>query len=517
MQAQSEQESTDHELKVTVPTPMPTPPPQTGRVPEAGAGTPVIRSLSVDSLGALAALGVAVERPRYDVTTLRPGVVHIGVSSFFRAHQAVYLDRVANEVGSREWGILGVGMRRSGHRADLLAQDCLYTVTELGPRAATTRVVGSLRGYLEQARQPAEVAMALRAPTTHLVTLTVTAPSYADGRASRVFDVIATALEDRWRAGLAPFTVVSCDNLPGNGDITRERVLAAASLRGERLARWVEAYGAFPNSMADRITPPAPDAAARLLHHRYGIHDRAPLVSEPFIRWVLEDSFASRRPPLQEVGVELVSDVRPYVDIKMRMLNAAHLALGYLGAGTPHASTDAAMADPVLGPTVERLLDEVAPLLDPAPGLDPGAYRASVLDRLRNPRIADPLARLRRKGSVRVRNYVVPSLERAVAQARPCPVLTGVVAAWIEDLHRVAAAFEAGEIALADVQDRLQDPDALRLLRPALAARTDVRRLLAEAEGFAQLRHSRSFVEALQRAVAARFGGDVGEAGRVAS
>lgn len=475
-----------------------------------GGGKRVLRPLSTAGLGAL---NPDVRRPSYDLASLRPGVVHLGVGSFHRAHQAVYFDRLAEQGISLDWGIVGVGPRRSRNRDELRAQECLYTVLELGGHEPSARVVGSLRSYLSAVEQPAAVAAALRSPATRLVTVTITAPSYDEGRARSTFALVATALDERRRAGIAPFTVLSCDNLPGNGDILRQRVLAAADRRGPTLRRWIEQHVAFPNGMADRITPPASEQDVRLLRRRFGIHDRALVVTEPFSHWVVEDSFSGARPPLEEVGVQLVSDVRPYVDMKMRMLNAAHVALGYLGAPTQLVSTDDAMSDPVLGAAVERMLaEEIEPLLDPAPGIDVREYRASVLSRLRNPAIADPLGRLRRRGSVRVRNYVLPSLERALAQGRACPLLTSVVAAWIDDLARAAAEVASGASTHDEVMDRLEDPDAAALLGPAADASEDVRPLLAALPGFERVRQNHAFVASLQETL-----GTIGGSGRVAS
>ncbi|HEY0890641.1 MAG TPA: mannitol dehydrogenase family protein [Nocardioides sp.] len=464
-----------------------------------GGGETVLRSLSLAALGSLHR---DVQRPTYDVAALRPGVVHLGVGSFHRAHQAVYFDRLAAQGVSLDWGVVGVGPRSARLRADLTSQDCLYTVLELGAPDPRARVVGSLRDYLSAAEQPAAVAARLRSAQTRLVTVTITAPSYDEGRATRTFELLARALDERRRAAIAPFTVLSCDNLPANGDALRRCVLAAASRRSPGLERWIQEHVAFPNSMADRITPPSSEHDVRLLHRRFGIHDRVPVVTEPFSQWVVEDMFSAARPPLEEVGVQLVADVGPYVDMKMRMLNAAHVALGYLGARTPHASTDSAMGDPALGATVERLLaEEVEPVLEPAPGVDVRDYRASVLARLRNPAIADPLCRLRRRGSVRVRNYVLPSLDRALDQGRPCSLLTAVVAAWVEDLARAAADIAAGTSTHAEVMARLEDPDAAALLGPAATATDDVRPLLAAAPGFERVRHDEAFVASLQAAL----------------
>ncbi|MEV7428449.1 MULTISPECIES: mannitol dehydrogenase family protein [unclassified Nocardioides] len=463
-------------------------------------------------LGTLGALPPRVSRPTYDVAALGTGVVHLGVGAFHRAHQAVYLDRLA-ALGARDWGVRGVGLRTNSHRAELAAQDFLYTTLELSFGQPRAHVVGVLRDYLAAGGRDgaANAIAALVDPRTLLVTLTVTAPSYAVSAATgpavppTAFDLLARALGARRRAGQAPFTVLSCDNLPGNGDATRRCVVAAAEALEPGLARWIARHVAFPNSMADRITPPTTAEHRGLLRHELGVHDRAPVVTEPFSQWVVEDSFGGPRPPLEDVGVEVVSDARPYVEAKMRLLNAGHVALGFLGEATAHSTTDAAMADPAVGPLVERMLaEEVCPLLDPVPGLDLPSYLRGVLDRFRNPAIADPLTRLRRRGSVRMRNYVLPSLERAVLAGRPHALLTSVVAAWIDGLRRSAQAVADGLVTSGDLADTLADPALADLLGPASRAGHDVRPFLAAAEGFERLARCPEFVTALQQALVGR-------------
>ncbi|WP_207619845.1 mannitol dehydrogenase family protein [Nocardioides sp. IC4_145] len=474
-------------------------------------GTPTPAAALRLGLGTLQTLPPSVARPTYDVSSLRAGVVHLGVGAFHRAHQAVYLDRLA-ELGHRDWGVRGIGLRSNSHRDELAAQDHLYTVVELGAGEPRARVVGVLRDYLP-AGGPTETAAAVAAladPRTRLVTLTVTAPTYAcatsaPGAPPTVFELVARALQARRRAGRPPFTVLSCDNLPGNGAAAGRCVVEAAEALDPRLATWIEQHVAFPSSMSDRITPPTAPEHRRMLRQDLGVHDRAPVVTEPFSRWVVQDSFVGDAPPLAEAGVDLVTDVRPHVEAKMRLLNAGHVALGFLGAATRHGTTDEAMADPATGALVERMLaDEVCPLLDPVPGLHLPSYLGEVLDRLRNPAIADPLGRLRRRGSVRVRNYVLPSLERAVLEGRPHARLTDVVAAWIDQLRRAALALEEGRARSAELADELADPALADLLGPASRAAHDVRPFLAAAGGFERLATRPTFVAALQRAVTDR-------------
>lgn len=448
----------------------------------------------------LARLAPDVRRPAYDARELRPGVVHIGMGAFHRAHQAVYLDELAQRGVSNDWGIVGAGLRRCGQRAELLAQDGLYTVLSLTDPTPIARIVGVHQDYLSGAEQPALLLGALTRPTTRLVTLTVTAAAYrGDGHDPSVFAVLAAALDGRRRLGHPPFTVLSCDNLPDGGHLTRDRVLAEAARRDDRLACWIEAHVPFPASMVDRITPPTTHEQRRELSRTFGIHDRALVVAEPYSEWIVQDTFAAGRPPWEEVGVLMVPDVTPYVDMKTRMLNASHLALGYLGGRRGHVTTAEAMQDSWLRAKVMAMMaDEVAPLLDPVPGADVAAYQRTVLERLANPAVADPLTRLRKRGSVRMANYVAPSLRRALAAGRPHPVLTMTVAAWVNHL---AAAAEGHESTDPTVGEALEDPVARTLLPLAVAARHDVRAFLAEVPGMADMAGHPSFVRALQRAV----------------
>jgi fructuronate reductase/mannitol 2-dehydrogenase len=421
------------------------------RVVTTSAST-CVRPLSAATLWHHAA---RVDVPRYDRDALRPGVVHISVGSFHRAHQAVYFDDLAR-AGDRDWGLTGVSVRRPVVQEALAAQDGLYTVLTRGTDGATARVVGALRRCLHSPRDGDAVMRALTHPRTRLVTLTITADGYklaagGDGlrtgdpelqadradprRPTSALGHLVEALARRRRAGLAPFTVLSCDNIPRNGALTRTAVVAAARLRDPDLAAWIEATGAFPSSMVDRITPRASVADHRVLQRDFGVADRCPVVTEPFCQWVVEDAFSCGRPPLDAVGVQFVGDVAPYALWKTRLLNAAHCAIGHLGGLAGHTTTAGAMADPVLRSHVEALFDEVTPLLPPLPGAAAGTYARAVIDRLRNPAIGDRLSRLRRNGSDKVPAHVLSSLHEARAAGRPHDALLLAAAAWLATLQ----------------------------------------------------------------------------------
>jgi mannitol 2-dehydrogenase len=401
------------------------------------------------SMATLAHHAARVAVPSYDRSALAPGVLHISVGSFHRAHQAVAFDDLA-ALGHTGWGVVGVGLHRPHVREALEPQDGLYTVVERGAEGDRARVVGSLVRILFAPRQWHEVLHALTDPRLALVTLTVTGAGYklrdgqidhddpevaqdlADpGRPASAIGHLVEGLARRRAVGLPPFTVLSCDNLPDNGGLARRAVVGLAAARDPELAAWIEAEGAFPSSMVDRITPQTSDADRRWVAGRFGVEDRWPVITEPFSEWVVEDAFSAARPPLEEVGVRVVADVGPAALRKTRMLNAAHCVLGHLGVLAGAGRTDEAMADPLLRAAVRRMMaDEVAPLLPHEPGVDLDAYRAVLEQRLDNPVLGDQLSRLCRNASDKVPTHVLTSLAQARAAGRPHDVLLLGAAAW---------------------------------------------------------------------------------------
>jgi mannitol 2-dehydrogenase len=410
--------------------------------------------------------------PSYTRTALTPSIVHLSVGSFHRSHQAVYLDDLARQ-GVTDWGLTGVGLRRREMRDALVPQDCLYTVVERGPGGDRPRVIGVMGRYLFGPDDPQAVLEALADPRTRLVTLTVTGAAYEiddlarhdlanTGRPRSAVGYLVEGLDRRRRAGLPPVTILSCDNMPANGDVARHAIASFARLRDERLARWIEDHVSFPSSMVDRITPQTTAGDRERLASEFGVEDRWPVMTEPYADWVIEDDFAAGRPPLEEVGVRFVADVRPYALIKTRLLNATHCALGHLGLLAGLRATDEAMADPLFSEYVARLTgEEIAPLLPRLPGLDLVAYRRSALERLANPCVADQLERLCRGASLKLPRHVLPSIAARRSAGAPHPLLTLAV---------------AGFCAHARGPWALDDRAAVRLR----AAAPDVRALLAE-------------------------------------
>jgi fructuronate reductase/mannitol 2-dehydrogenase len=290
--------------------------------------------------------------------------------------------------------------------------------------------------YLFARESPAAVVATMAHPRTRLVTMTVTAAAYSDLGDRGALKLIVDALAIRRRSGLEPFTVLSCDNLPDNGAVTRAAVCSLAGRDDPALAEWIAAHGAFPSSMVDRITPQTSDEDRDQLAAELGLRDRWPVMTEPFSQWIVEDDFRSGRPPIEQVGAQFVGDVRPYSLMKTRMLNGAHCAIGHVGTLAGQARIDEAVADPVLATYLERMLaEEVAPLLDPVPGIDLDDYRRTLMGRFANPGIADPLARLCRNGSSKVPAHLVQSIREARERGLAHPGLTLAVASWLRYLR----------------------------------------------------------------------------------
>jgi fructuronate reductase/mannitol 2-dehydrogenase len=463
----------------------------------------------------LASLPARVATPTYARDQLLRAIVHFGVGGFHRSHQAVYLDDIAERGLSMEWGEHGVGLLPGDRRMAeaLIPQDCLYTVVERSAEADTARVVGSLGGYTFGPDHPERVLQLLADPATRIVSLTITEGGYLVDDKTGVFDAtspavredvdrnaprtafgyIVAGLERRRKAGIAAFTVLSCDNLQGNGSVARTAVVSFARLGDEPLAAWIEANVAFPNGMVDRITPQTTDADRSMVAETFGIADRWPVVTETFRQWVIEDTFSNGRPPLEEVGVQMVPDVHPYETMKLRLLNASHQAMAYLGYLAGYRYAHEVMGDPEFVNFLTRFMDtEVTPLLPPVPGIDLAEYKRTLLERFANSKIADTLARLATDGSDRMPKFVLPSLSEALAEGRPHRLLTLVVAGFCRYLRGVD---EQGQ------PIALQDGRAEELRKLAVQGAADPRPLLAVQRVFGDLAGNEAWVAELAAAL----------------
>jgi mannitol 2-dehydrogenase len=416
-----------------------------------------------------------VDVPTYDRSMLQRGVVHIGAGNFHRAHQAVYFDDLACSGISTEWGVTGVSLHSRDAKDLLSAQDGLYTVVQRGHDRQTARVVGSIGSIHYAPNDSAAVRAALADPQTRIVSLTITGNGYFLDPVTREFDAdhpdvradlvasngfatawgyLAEALEHRRRTGIAPFTVLCCDNIPDNTQPARTALVSFAALRDPDLARWIDTHVAFPSTMVDRITPSTSKSEREFVEHTFGIADRWPVVTEPYCQWIIEDSFSAARPPLEEVGAQFVADVSDHKLIKTRLLNGTHIALGCLGTLAGYQRTDEAMKDHVIFDYVEQLMrDEIQPLLPAVPGMNTPGYRNTLLTRLSNPRMGDQLSRLARRGSTKISSFLLPSLQEAIVQDRPHTLLMLALAGWARYLRGYD--LQGREIRIDDPQSEL--------------------------------------------------------------
>jgi fructuronate reductase/mannitol 2-dehydrogenase len=308
-----------------------------------------------------------------------------------------------------------------------------------------------------------------------------------------VFGYVVEGLDRRRRAGLPPFTVLSCDNMQHNGDAARTAVVGLARLRSELLARWITDNVSFPRSMVDRITPSTGPEDRDDVAARFGVDDRWPVITEPFSQWVVEDDFCAGRPPLEDVGVQFVADVGRHELMKTRLLNGSHSALGHLGHLAGHRRTDEVLADPLFREFVTRLMaEEIAPLLPSPEGIDLHAYQRTLITRFSNAAIGDRLERLCRQGSTKVPNYLLTTLRQARAEGRPSGLLTLAVAGWFRYLRGID--LDGQPIDVTDVH-------RAELQALALAGGNDPRPLLSRRSLFGDLADDPVFVEAMEAAL----------------
>ena len=385
------------------------------------------------SLSNLSSLPAAVGRPRYDRASLSPGILHFGVGNFHRAHQAVYLDDLFNTGAGHDWGIVGAGVfeaERAG-RGKLAGQDWLTTVVEQDEQGRLARVTGAMIDFVEPADTSATIAR-LADPRIRIVSLTITEGGYfidpASGRfdpahpgivadaqdvanPKTVFGLILAGLLRRRQDGIAPFTVMSCDNIPHNGRVTADGVIGLARLIDEELADWVGEHVAFPNAMVDRITPATTDRERAILADEFGVDDAWPVFCEPFRQWVLEDRFTNGRPALEQVGVQFVKDVSPYELMKIRILNGGHAAIAYPAGLMDIHFVHEAMQEPLVRGFLEKLeREEIIPTVPPVPDTSLEDYFRLIDHRFSNPRIGDTVRRLCLDGSNRQPKFIIPTI-----------------------------------------------------------------------------------------------------------
>jgi mannitol 2-dehydrogenase len=353
------------------------------------------------------------------------------------------------------WAICGVGLRAEDRRArdDLKEQDYLFTLFELGDSDDTeVRVIGAIRDMLLAEDGAQALIDKLADPQIRIVSLTITEGGYCiddsngefmahlpqilhdlanPGAPTTVFGFLCSALEKRRGAGTPAFTIMSCDNLPHNGAVTRKALLAFATLRDKGLRDWIEQNVSFPNAMVDRITPMTSTAHRLQLADKHAVDDAWPVVCEPFVQWVLEDKFVNGRPAWEQVGVQFTDDVSPYEEMKIKLLNGSHLALTYLGFLKGYRFVHETMNDPLFVRYMRAYMDlDVTPQLAPVPGIDLTDYKDTLVARFSNQAIADQLERVCSDGSSKFPKFTIPTINRLIADGRETKRAALVVAAW---------------------------------------------------------------------------------------
>jgi mannitol 2-dehydrogenase len=400
----------------------------------------------------------------YDRAAVSVGIVHLGVGNFHRSHQANYVDQLLRLGDGKIWGITGVGVlpMDAGMRDALRSQDLEYTLIERRPDGTSSAArIGAIVEYLFAPDELDVVLDRLTNSSTRIVSLTITEGGYpvndvtgefdprhpaivADAahgsRPTTAFGLMAEGLRRRADLGIEPFAVLSCDNVQGNGDVTRRCLVAFAAMSDSTLSDWIAEKVSFPNSMVDRITPATTAADRAWVSEEFGVDDAWPVLTEPFSQWVIEDRFPQGRPPLELVGVQFVTDVHPYELVKLRLLNASHQALAYFGILSGLTYVDQAANEPQIRSLIDRYMnDEATPTLSPVPGVDLDDYKSTLHERFGNRYIRDTLARVATDGSDRIPKFVVPVARALRDQGRPAPLAAAIIAGWARYLERALA------------------------------------------------------------------------------
>ncbi len=462
----------------------------------------------------LTQLPAAVLRPHYDRGAVAPGIVHLGVGAFHRAHQAVMTDAVL-AAGDLRWGIVGCGLMTPATKDALSPQDGLYTLVERSADGETLRVVGAVNQLLGGVGDLPAVLAQMAAPSTRIVSLTVTEKGYyldvASGQLlleapaiaadlalphqpKTILGLIVEALRQRRAAGVPPFTVLSCDNLPNNGKTARAAVVAFAQELDSELAAWVNTVVRFPCTMVDRITPATTDADRAYVDAQLGLHDAWPIVTEGFVQWVIEDDFSMGRPDWTIGGAVFSNEIEAWEAMKLRCLNGAHSTLAYLGQLTGCETVAQAMQQPLIAKLLDALWAEVLEVLRAPSGIDPHAYVQQLKARFRNPALQHRTLQIAMDGSQKLPQRLLATLRERLARGLPCPALATALAGWMHFAVRVA--HTPGGV--------LNDPlaqDILTLAKISLQPKQIVRDLLSIQRIFgSDLAASEALVDELTRA-----------------
>jgi fructuronate reductase len=424
----------------------------------------------------------------YNRSQVTPGIVHLGIGAFHRAHMAVYIDDILTD--DPGWGIVGASLKRPDTRQALAPQDFLYTLALRSGFGTSTRVIGSVLDVLDSNRQRDELIGKMADAQIRIVSLTVTEKGYCHDPATGTLDerhpdivhdlarpaapvsapgLIVRALELRRATGISPFTVLCCDNLPANGETTKRIVTQFAALRGEGLADYIEREVPFPSTMVDRIVPATTDDDRKSIFERTGFWDAWPIITEPFTQWVIEDTFPFGRPALETAGAQFATDVQPFETMKLRMLNGSHSTIAYLGYLAGYEYVNQAIAEPAFRILIYDLMtEEVMETLPPDIG-DLASYRDALLERFANPALQHRTWQIAMDGSQKLPQRLLGTIRNRLARNLPVTRAALGVAAW---MRYVTGRDEYGR----DID--VNDPLAAQLRAIADAARNVPERLV---------------------------------------
>jgi len=397
-----------------------------------------------------------IPRFTYDRASVLPGIVHIGIGSFHRAHQAFYTETVMNQSGGN-WGIIGCSLRSPSVQQQLAPQDGLYTVLERG-NSNRPQIVGAVQKVLVGPDDPTAIIQAIAAPTIKIISLTITEKGYCHEPARGTLNLdhpdiqhdirhpdrpktapgfIVAGLRQRWKNGLPPVSVMSCDNLPNNGAVTRAVVTSLAETIDPELAQWIRDNVSFPGTMIDRIVPATTEQDIQWLENEYGYRDEGLVVAEPFTQWVIEDDFCNERPAWENAGALLVKDVAHYETMKLRLLNGSHSLLAYSGYLASYATIYQVMQDADFVALTRRFMTTAATTFSAPDNFDVAAYQQQLIDRFANPGLQHKTWQIAMDGSQKVPQRWLNSLRGVIAQNGDTRIFAFALAAWIRFVRGV--------------------------------------------------------------------------------
>ncbi len=454
-----------------------------------------------------------IQVPQYDRAHIKTGIVHIGVGGFHRSHQAKYIDTLLNQGEENAWGICGVGIMPQDETLSkaLHAQDCLYSLTERSGSSDTCQIIGSITDHILGLNEPKKVFEKIADKDTKIVSLTVTEGGYYIDESTgeldlenpkikndllhpespqTVYGFLIQGLMLRKQQGNGPVTILCCDNIQHNGEVVKKAVSRFTQNISKDLLEWIHTSVSFPNSMVDRITPVPGEAEQNFVRDTFHILDSCPVVSESFTQWIIEDNFIAGRPQLEKVGVQFVKDVIPFERMKIRLLNASHSAMGYLGYLLGYRYIHEIAQAKEFRPYLLRFMDqEMTPLVGTIPGVDLEWYKSKLIERFSNQDIRDTALRICSGGSAKIPGFVLPAIQEAINQEKPIRAMTCVVASW---LRFIAGKDEEGN------EIPLEDPQAERLKEISSRGGNSVTTYLEMKDIFGSLSTNERFRDELQ-------------------